>query len=432
MVTMARGRLQFKSPLQPSPDRLELYPAGAVLAEINLLYFPLCLLSNNNLDELLKEAAHSKKSHIRYRLKTEEGEVREWRVNPNIESGYTRPFDKKVIITVLKLVTDEGLPPPVLWKLGSAKRICRVMGISDKGTNPRMVRESLKRIAGTPIYAETFYLKKDGDYWREETRSKGGVFTLWNVFWKGEKLPDGEIADSIYLQFNIPFILSLHDFYVKPLDYDYWLKLSPLAQRLYELTGLKFYGLKDSPYITFTYPELCQAMPLQPQEYLSNAKQILDRAHRQLLKTQWLSKVEWRASREQRRLDSKQPWTLRYYPGSRALMEITQARERLRRYQKMVQREKLPLWHDVQGWAQILTEELQDRAGKNRGFYIQLGKLVVQGRIKDSLIWEAVSNAKVEDREGNVKKSRSAFFTDYLKRKLKERGQDLNALLQEV
>ncbi len=425
-------REQLQPPSQLTPDQLELYPAGPVLSEINLLRYPFCLLSNNNLQELLKEAAQTNKTHISYEIEDQNGQKQIWLVKPNVVSGYTRPFDKKVLITVLKLVTEEQFPPPLIWKLGSLKRICRTMRIPDVGKHPHRVKESLIRISESSIYAECFFLKKKQDYWKEKSSSRGGNFTLWSVFWRGDELPSGEIADTIYLQFNAPFILSLNDFYVKPLDYDYWLKLSPLAQRLYELTGLKFYGLQDSSYVTFGYPELCQAMPIRPQEHLSDAKKILDRAHQQLRKTHWLQRAEWQGAKSQRRLDPKAPWVIRYYPGPRAQEELAQAQERLSRYQKLVQREKLPLWHDVQGWAQILTEELQDRAGKNRGFYIQLGKLIVQGKINQDLIWRSISIAKDRHLRGEVKKSLSACFTDEYKRQLKQRGQDLKALLSQV
>lgn len=400
---------------------------NSVLSEINLLRYPFCIISKNQVPELWNEATQKKRSHIIYEVTDSKGNKRVWKVNPTLEYGYNTPFDKKVLTTVQKVVTDDGFPPPILYKLGSLRRLCKAMKKTPNGRNIKRIRESLIRISATNIYTETFYLKRSNGYWKAQQRRQGGSFSLWSVFWREDELPIGQVADAVYLQFNVPFILSLQDFYVKPLDFDYWLGLPPLAQRLYEVTGLKFYGLKDSGYISFSYLELCQALPIKQQHYLSVARRILERAHRKLMETNWLQQVEWVED------EQTDEWIIRYYPGLRAYQELAQSRERLRRFQAMRQRQaELPEWQDVQAWANLLTEELQDARGKNRGFYIKIGRLISQGRIRQDFIWEAVSNAKVEDREGNVKKSRSAFFTDYLKRRLKERGQDLNQLLKAV
>lgn len=429
-MTMTRSNIpQLTNESEPP----ELYTSGAVLSEINLLHYPFCLLSTNNLQGLLEESARKRHTHIVYRQTFSDRTTREWKVRPNTELGYTSPFDKKVLVTVLKLVTDDGFPPPIIYKLGSLKRICRAMKLSNNGPNLARIKESLDRISGTNIYTETFYLKSLQAYWKEEQMKIGGSFSLWNVFWKESKLPDGQIADSIYLQFNVPFILSLHDFYVKPLDYDYWLGLSPLQQRLYELTGLKFYGLKDSPYVSYDYPELCQAMPILVQKHLSNAKQILERAHRGLKKGEWFQRIEWVGGQEDPVFNAGQPWKIRYYPGRRALLEIAQMKERLRRFRQKVRRgQELPLWVDVQAWVNELAKLLNDPLGQNRGFYIKIAKLITRGRLSQGLVWEGLSTAKTEDLEGRVTTNRSAFFTDFLKRRLKAQGQDLKELLTEA
>jgi len=404
-----------------------------VLSEINLLRYPICLLSNNNLQELLEESARRRESHILYQETMPDGRVRVWRVTPNTKHGYTTPFDKAVVVTILKLATDEGFPPPMIYKIGSLRRIARTMKLPGSGSNLARIKESLQRISATNIYTESFYLKGAREYWKEEQREIGGSFSLWNVFWRNNKLPNGEAADCIYLQLNVPFILSLHDFYVKPLDYDYWLSLPPLAQRLYELTGLKFYGLKDSSYINFDYPELCQAMPIKAQQHFSKAKQILERAHRKLVETGWLKRAEWRGSKAQRTLHPDALWVIHYHPGPRAHEELAQARERLRRFQQRARRhEELPLWVDVQAWVNELTQTLKDPVGQNRGYFTKIAKLITQEKLDQSLVWEGLSLAKSEDLEGRIKSTRSAFFTDYIKRQLREHGQDLNELLKQV
>lgn len=420
--------------LQTAADVATSDQARPVLSEINLLRYPFCILSNNNLQELLETSARERQSHIVYRHTEPDGTMRVWDVRPNTVLGYTSPFDKAVLMTVLKLVTNDGFPPPQVYRLGSLNRICQTMKLRNTGPNLKRIKDALTRISSTAIYAETFYLKKKKTYWQAQTESKGGSFTLWGVFWKNDRLPDGALADTIYLQFNAPFILSLHDYYVKPLDYDYWLSLPPLAQRIYELTSLKFYGLKDSPYIAFDYPELCQALPIIPQKHLSDAKRILERAHERLAHDGWLNKVDWSSAQAKHTFNPKAPWVIRYYPGPRAQAELNQAKERLHRFQMLKQgQEELPPWQDVQVWVTELMDMLKDSKGKNKGYYVKIGKLIVQGKLRSNLVWEALHNAKTEDLEGRLEKGRSAYFTDYLKRELKQRtGQDLKDLLSQV
>jgi len=421
---------------QPKADVPQLFQEGPALSEINLLRFPLTLLFRPNTQsakELVEQMS------IRYVALEEPGSERVWEVNPHQRYGVLTAVDKKVIVTVQKLVTEDGFPPQMLYRLGSLKRLCRTMQLGVTGPNIERIRDSLIRISATNIYTELFYLKDDDEYWggavnrKQGTGQAGGSFALWNVFWRNDPLPTGEKADCIYLQFNAPFILSLQAFYVKPIDYNFWLSLSPLAQRIYELSGLKFYGQKNSPYITYEYPQLCSLMPIKAQQYLSDAKRILKRAHRQLEDADWFDNVEWVVPDKQRSFNSDRPWVLRYYPGPRAKAEVAQAKERLHKFQqKQLRENSVDDWHYVRGWTLQLGEILEDSTGRNTGFYTKIAKLVVSGKIDDSLVWEAAHTAKVEDHEGNISENRSAFFTDYLKRRLNERNKDLNTLLKEV
>jgi hypothetical protein len=83
-------------------------------------------------------------------------------------------------------------------------------------------------------------------------------------------MPNGKAADSLYLELNAPFLSSLASFYVKPIDFEYYESLgNPVTQRLYELLGVKFYGLQDSPYVKLAYTKLCRLLPLSPQRLTS-------------------------------------------------------------------------------------------------------------------------------------------------------------------
>lgn len=396
--------------------------AGLALAEVNLLKYPFALLLNNRLDEFLEEAAKRRKTHILCEVELPDGSKRIWQVNPSIQFGYPRPFDKKVLFTVFKLVTDEGFPPPPIWKLGSLRRICQTMGIQDAGENKRLVKESLLRISQTSIYTEVFYLRDRDGFWQERPNSVGGSFTLWNVVWRGEKLPDGKVAEAIYLIFNIPFIWSLQAFYVCPIDYYYWLNLPPLAQRLYEITGRKFYGLEKSEYIRYSYLELCRLLPIKPQEHLSDAKRVLNRAHKVLKDTGWLAKVQWTGTKT-RKFSAAEPWEILYYPGPRAKEEVAQAKNRLAR---VLPYYELNLEEEIERQARIenIVSEIEHVTGDrhSRPTYYRIAR-----NLPEDVIWRFLSELKADYLYGplKVKTSLAAIFMDKIKRYCQERGIDI-------
>lgn len=413
-----------KPPTPKNETQPVLFKNGLVLSEVNLLKHPFNLLSNNRLDQLLEEAAKKKKSHIACEIELPDGGKKVWRVRPNVETGYTRPFDKKVLVTVLKLATDEGFPPPIVWKLGSLNRICRMMKIAKAGDNKRLVKESLLRISATNIYAETFWLKDEKRYWQEKPESVGGSFTLWSVFWRGDRLPNGQAADNIYLAFNAPFIWSLQAYYVSPLDYDYWLSLTPLAQRLYELSGRKFYGLKHSEYTHYKYLDLCQLLPIMPQKKFSDAKRILDRAHQALKKTGWLKEVRWEGIRRRTRFIPNKPWVIRYYPGVRAREELAQSKERLERFQSWENRQLVSTDQERLTEIRYLVKEIEQATGDNhsRKAFTKIAK-----NLPSQVLWRLLSEVKVDYIRGplEVKRSPAAIFMDKVKRYCAERQLDI-------
>ncbi len=413
-----------------------IYRQGPVWCERNLIRFPLAVLSRTDFQELLEQSAATGKT-LDYEFTDENGQIRQYEVRPDIKFGYPGAFDKDVLITIQKLVTDAGFPPHNPLSLPSFGYICRLMGIEDAGKNRKMIKTSLKRWALTGIETNSFYLKDKDQYW--ENSSSGAVFTLWSVYWKGKRLPNGGTAESTYLFFNPPFYLSLLAFYMQPLDYGYYMELPPLAKRIYELQAPKFFGLKNSKYTREEYLDYCRRLPIVPQEHFSKAHQILDRAHEVLKRTKFLSKVEWEGT------SYKKPWFIKYYPGPRARAEIEQARQRLRRFEARQQRltngstQTLPESPEARFWVEELCQKLEASTPRqtvyktpNMPYYEVLAKLIVRGKLNGDKVREFLSEAFYEYHQGRIKKSRSAFFTDLLKRHLAQKGKDLKQLLREA
>jgi hypothetical protein len=110
--------------------------------------------------------------------------------------------------------------------------------------------------------------------------------------------------------------------YVKPVDWSYYRTLStPIAQRLYELLSVKFYGLLMSGghFLRYRYSTICELLPIARQTYLSDARNILDPAHQKLCDTGFINRWDW----QKVDVDGKEKdWLIKYYPGKRARDEI--------------------------------------------------------------------------------------------------------------
>ncbi len=410
-----------------------IYRQGPVWCERNLMRFPLAILSRTDFQELLKQSAATGNT-LSYEYTGDDGQLRRWVLKPDIELGYPGAFDKDVLITVQKLVTDRNFPPSNPFVLPSLRRMCELMSIAPYGPNIRAIKTSLERWAFTGFKTNSFYLKDKNQYW------SGSAFTLWSVYWKGKKLPSGGTAESTYLFFNPPFYLNLLAFYRQSLDYGYYMELPPLAKRIYELQAPKFFGLKDSRYTSEEYLDYCRRLPIVPQEYFSKAKQVLDRAHDVLERTHFLSRVEWEGT------SYKKPWFIQYYPGPRARAEIAQAKERLRRFESRQRRlttinqPQLALeGPEIRFWVEELCQKLEASTPqqsvyktKNMPYYEALAKLILRGKLNGDKVREFLSEAFYEYHQGRIRKSRSAFFTDLLKRYLAEKGKDLKQLIREA
>lgn len=280
----------------------ELTPKEFLRAEVNLLLFPFFALSNQ---EMRRRRATMFTASMR-----RGSEVIEisWQVTGSQQWGHPGPFDKLVFRAIEMLIQDRGYPvkSPVVF---STYQLCKRMAKSKSGWMYDRIHQSLDRIAATTIKTKgTFYRKKAKDYWAE------GTFHLYDtVYTQGQALPDGTEADRNYIYLNTVYQESLNAQYVRPLDWEYYSSLDrPLSQRFYELLGVKFYGAlqQNSFNVRYRYDTLCQLLPIARKSFLSQARQQLAEAHKELINTRFLDSVRWN------------DWTIAYTAGERAVDEI--------------------------------------------------------------------------------------------------------------
>jgi len=280
-------------------------------SEVNLLVFPFFALDKKTLKKRLE---------TEYRDIVKRGDQKIeifWNVSANPKYGYPGLFDREVYKAIEQIITEAlrkngEVENPIV--LGSLYNLCRRMGIEKfGGTEYKKIKKALERIRMTGIKSKGAFYNKEKNEWVED------VFGLYDrVIFKGKTLPNGEMADTNYLFLGSWYLQSFNSFYIKPIDYNYLQSLkSKIASRLYEILGVKFYGLRNKKqgFICYRYSKLCQLLPVVPHEYISDAKRQLDPAHKELRRTEFLLNYKWDKN-------SGRDWLIYYWPGQRAKKEM--------------------------------------------------------------------------------------------------------------
>jgi hypothetical protein len=299
--------------LEADEESIDLSPQESIRSEVNFLNYPFFALS---------DADVKRRTETKYEDVIQRGNKKleiQWNVSAHQKYGYPSPFDRKVhraiehIISQMKPLIQNSIP------LGSLANLAKLIGlkVSKRGSAPGwfydQIREAILRIKHTAIESRgAFYHKDKGKRILDS-------FSLYErAVFIGEELPNGETADTNYLFLGSWYLDNINSRYVKPLDYTYYRTLQrPISARLYELLGVKFFG---NTFINYRYSKLCQLLPVTQYKYLSKAKEKLDPAHEELIRTGFLEKVEWGKVK-----GDPHDWLVYYWAGERAKKEIEQA-----------------------------------------------------------------------------------------------------------
>ena len=280
--------------------------------EVNLLIFPFFILERK-----------SKKLETEYRDIVKRGNKKIeiiWNVSANTKYGYPGLFDREVHKVIEQIISEilkkeGGIKNPIPF---SVYDLCNRMEITTSGgKNYRKVKEALERIRMTGIKSEGAFYHKGQKEWISK------VFGLYDsIIFRGGQLEDGSITEKNLLYLGNIYLQSLNSFNIKPLDYTYWRSLeSKIASRLYEILGIKFYGVRNKKegFIRYKYSTLCQLLPVTPHSYISSAKRQLNPGNNELIDTGFISRYEWSEN-------GNNDWLIYYWPGERAKEEMKRAK----------------------------------------------------------------------------------------------------------
>lgn len=184
------------------------------------------------------------------------------------------------------------------------------------GSAVARIKHSLGCLGSTKVESDLFY--------HSDTRIRAGAaFSLLaSVLYYYKDLPGGRrLIDKVSIGLPEELFINIQNRHIRPLDkgfrdgLDRW-----IAKRLYELLGIKFFALRKKAEAYRTrYSRLCGLVGITQQRYLSRARQVLGRAHEELAREGFLSKVEWFAVSGE-----EKDWVLSYWPGDRARAEWQQ------------------------------------------------------------------------------------------------------------
>jgi len=277
-----------------------------VRSEVNFLVYPFFCLDNR---------WHTERLKIEYHRTLDRGAGREdisWRVLAHQEYGLPGPFDWELHKAIEEIINERGFPVhnPVPFGI---RDVCRRMGLSYAGSKTiAAIKAAFLRMISALVESKRTFYSKPKKHWIEDT------FHLYDrVVYRGDALPDSDgLADTNYLYLGSWYLENLNALYVTLLDTRYRRSLpSALARRLYEILGVKFYGLRaaQAPFLRYTYSTLCALLPVKRYRYRSDASRQFDAAHQELIATGFLERVEWYPTP-----GIPPEWYLHYFPGPRA------------------------------------------------------------------------------------------------------------------
>ncbi len=246
-----------------------------------------------------------------------EGGETTWEVDYSKKHGQPGPLAYKLDTLIINRRIEEAIRPiPRLLKLGSLSDICRELNLSDSGKNRSDIKKSLYQNAFAGITTKTRYKLADGS----ETELEA-AFTRYGVIFTGEKLPNGNKADGVYISLNDVFIRVINGAMTRPLDYDYLKSLPPAPQRFYELLSFQIYAAikHERPRAKLIYSDFCAHAPQTRHTEWKRVRSQMSKVIKPHLASGYIGKVEYQDTVDR---DGQPDWIMLYQPGLKAKAEF--------------------------------------------------------------------------------------------------------------
>lgn len=256
-----------------------------IRVEVNMEELPLFLFKSRERIEESLEARNTVVLPDGQRLK------QYVRVTGGRELGLPGPADRDVYVAAMRNVHQQGGMPQDGRVPFTIYGLLKLMGKDPKaGSNHKRVRESIRRIATTDVWAENAFYNKETRVFESQQ------FQPWRPTFRTVK-HRGSTSERHVLKFDEVLVRSYNANYLKGLDSDFYFSLrNSLAKTLYGLVDVKRKGkLKWTAEIH----GLRAMIPLPEDLYYqpSKIRERLGAAHRELVKMGFLTRVDYEERR---------------------------------------------------------------------------------------------------------------------------------------
>jgi len=254
-----------------------------------------------------------------------------WHVtsNPKIGVPGKMSFDfdyqvlhQKFYESLLKARQNGHKIAPRYVVVGSLREIAKQLGL--KSPDTVKVRKAIESNQAAVIQTDKAirFINDKG-----EVEHLSGQFNAYNVYIRGDHLPDGDEAKKVILELSIPFwqALNSQDFF-KPLDGHYFRQLAkPGPQRWYVLVSTDIFVAlsKNLPYAKIRYSEYSKFHPQKRHRAFSDMKRQMDKLQQKHVELGYVEPSQYQ------KIDTEQgtnDWWILYKPGPRAKQEYQQNR----------------------------------------------------------------------------------------------------------
>jgi len=262
----------------------------------------------------------------------EKGKGQYWYVtsNPKIGVPGKMSFDfdyqvlhQKFYENLLKARQNGQKIAPRYVVVGSLREIAKQLGL--KSPDTVKVRKAIESNQAAVIQTDKAirFINEKG-----EVEYLSGQFKAYDVYIRGDHLPDGDEAKKVILELSIPFWQALNCQEVsKPLDGQYFKQLAkPGAQRWYTLVSTDIFVAlsKNLPYAKIRYSEYCKFHPQKRHTEFNKMKRQMYNLHQKHIELGYIEPPHYQKITD----DGSTDWWILYKPSLKAREEYQQNRQR--------------------------------------------------------------------------------------------------------
>ena len=203
--------------------------------------------------------------------------------------------------------------------------IAKQVGRGTSGEDLRQVRKAIESNAATTIECNAV-IRTNGD---GEVEYLTGLFHPYDVYFRGNKLPDGTEVEKVIYVLSDPFLQAANSQeYFKPVDIEYLKQLgSTGAQRWYLYMSARLFGvlIHRGDYAKVRYSEYCEYHPQKRHTAFSHMQRQMTNLHQKHVEFEYIEPPQYQETRD---ANDQKDWWIFYKPSTKAKQEYQQNRQR--------------------------------------------------------------------------------------------------------